>query len=107
MNVGRLKQLKRSSLSTTNDSQPLTVVIKNFVLDATGVLDLRDTLNQALNRQVSVFIRLCTLSLLCSAIQNSTIMLNQHFVESCFNDIVLTLRRPNAESVYYNLKCIL
>ena len=51
MNVGRLKQLKRSSLlSTTNDSQPLTVVIKNFVLDATGVLDLRDTLNQTLNR---------------------------------------------------------
>ena len=51
MKVGRLKQLKRSSLlSTTNDSQPLTVVIKNFVLDATGVLDLRDTLNQTLNR---------------------------------------------------------
>ena len=26
-------------VSTTNDSQPLTVVMKYFVLDATGVLD--------------------------------------------------------------------
>ena len=31
-------------VSTTNDSQPLTVVIKRFVLDATGVLDPRDRL---------------------------------------------------------------
>ena len=28
----------------TNDSKPLTVAIKNFVLDATGVLDSRDRL---------------------------------------------------------------
>ena len=28
--------------STTNDSQPLTFVIKNFVIDTTGVLDPRD-----------------------------------------------------------------
>ena len=27
---------------TTKDSQPLTVVIKNFVLDVTGLLDLHD-----------------------------------------------------------------
>ena len=31
-------------VSTTNDSQPLTVVIKNFVLDATSVLDSCDRL---------------------------------------------------------------
>ena len=31
-------------VSLTNDSQPLTVVIKNFILDATGVLDPRDRL---------------------------------------------------------------
>ena len=31
-------------VSTTNDSQPLTVVIKNFSLDATGVLDPHDKL---------------------------------------------------------------
>ena len=29
-------------VSTVNDSQPLTVVIKNFVLDVTDVLDPRD-----------------------------------------------------------------
>ena len=29
-------------VSATNDSQPLTVVTKNFVLDAKGVLDQRD-----------------------------------------------------------------
>ena len=29
-------------VSTTKDSQPLTIVIKNFVLDATGLLDLHD-----------------------------------------------------------------
>ena len=28
------------SVTTANDSQPLTVVVKNFILDATGVLDL-------------------------------------------------------------------
>ena len=30
--------------STSNDAQPVTAVTKNFVLDATGVLDLRDRL---------------------------------------------------------------
>ena len=34
-----------------------------------------------------------------SAVQNSTIMLEQHFEESCFNVIVLTLHRRNAECV--------
>ena len=29
-------------VSTVNDSQPLTVVVKNFVLDVTDVLDPRD-----------------------------------------------------------------
>ena len=29
-------------VSTVNDSQPLTVFIKNFALDATDVLDPRD-----------------------------------------------------------------
>ena len=29
-------------VSTVNDSQPLTVVIRNFVLDVTDVLDPRD-----------------------------------------------------------------
>ena len=32
------------SVSTINDSQSLTVVTNNFVLDATGVLDARDRL---------------------------------------------------------------
>ena len=31
-------------VSTTNDSHPLTAVIKNFVLHATGVLGPRDRL---------------------------------------------------------------
>ena len=31
-------------VSASNDTQPLTIVIKNFVLDATGVLDPRDRL---------------------------------------------------------------
>ena len=31
-------------VSTTNDSQPLTVVVKNFFLDATGLLHPRDRL---------------------------------------------------------------
>ena len=31
-------------VSAINDSQPLTVVTKNFVLDATGVLDPLDRL---------------------------------------------------------------
>ena len=31
-------------VSTTKDSQPLTVVIKNLVLDVTGMLDTRDRL---------------------------------------------------------------
>ena len=31
-------------VSTVNNSQPLTVVTKNFVVDATGVLDPRDRL---------------------------------------------------------------
>ena len=29
-------------VSATNDSQPLTLVTKNFALDTTGVLDPRD-----------------------------------------------------------------
>ena len=32
-------------LSSTNDFQPLTIVIKNFVLDDTGVLDPCDRLS--------------------------------------------------------------
>ena len=38
-NLGYLKQLKRRLVSTTDDSKTLTVVIKNFVLYAAGVLD--------------------------------------------------------------------
>ena len=37
-------------MSIINGSQPLTVVTKNFISDATGVLDPCETLNQALNR---------------------------------------------------------
>ena len=31
-------------VSTINDSQPLTVVTKDFILDAAGALDLHDRL---------------------------------------------------------------
>ena len=44
-NLGHLKATKMEILvSTSNDSQPFTVVIKNSVIDATSVLNLRDSL---------------------------------------------------------------
>ena len=83
---------------TTNDSQSLTVVITNFVLDATAVLDPQDRLQIDLKLvRATVLIRLCTLSV--SSVQSSTITLEQHFLESCFDVIALTLHRRNTESV--------
>ena len=45
---GKLRTSKATkmeiSVSTTNDSQPLSVFLKNFVLDATGRLDPHDRL---------------------------------------------------------------
>ena len=73
-------------VSTINDSQPLTVVAKNFDLDATGVLEFKSDFMDSLWT--------------VSAVQSSsTITLEQCIVESCFDFIVLTLRRWNAESV--------
>ena len=70
-----------------------TVVTKNFVLDATYVIDLQSVdLKLA---QANVFIILCTLSV--SAVQSSTIKLEQRFVESHFDFTVLIVRRQNAE----------
>ena len=61
-----------------------------------------ETLYQTFNRfelvQASFLIRLCTLSV--SSVQSRTITLEQRFVESWFDVIVLTLRRRNAESVW-------
>ena len=56
-------------MSTTNDSQPLTVIIKSFALDAKGMLDQ----TYAGLVRAKVLIRYCTLSV--SAVQNSTITL--------------------------------
>ena len=42
-------------VSTVNDSQPLTVVIKNFVLDATDVLDPRDDFKSDCKQTYSTF----------------------------------------------------
>ena len=89
-------------MSTTNDSQPLTVAVNNFILDATVMLDLHDRLSIRFQIDLklvraSVLIRLCILSI--SAVQSSTITLEQHLMENCCNVIVLTSHRQNGENV--------
>ena len=82
-------------MSTINDSQQVTVVTKNFVLHVTGVLHAREIVLKLL--LATVLIRPYTLSF--SAVQSNTIALKQRFMHSCFDVIVLTFRRRNAESV--------
>ena len=79
------------SVSTINDSQPLTVVTKIFVLDATGVLDPRDRFKSDFKIdsklvRASVLTSLYTLSV--SAVQSSKITLEQ-----CFGEIQKSFKR--------------
>ena len=96
----------------------LTVVTKNFALDATGLVDLRDRLSTRLctlfqKQPPQVFScefyemfkgtffteHLWTTASTVSAAQSNKITLEQRFVESCFDVIVLTLRRRNTEGL--------
>ena len=67
-------------VSTINDSQPLNVVTKNFVLDVTCVLDPHDTLQIRLsidlNQPEPVFSSRC-FTLPASPVQSSKIILEQ------------------------------
>ena len=71
-------------VSTINDSQPLNVVTKNFVLDVTYVLDPHDTLqirlSTDLNQPEPVFSSRC-FTLPASPVQSSKIILEQCFVK--------------------------
>ena len=71
-------------VSTINDSQPLNVVTKNFVLDVTCVLDPHDTLQIRLsidlNQPEPVLSSRC-FTLPASPVKSSKIILEQCFVK--------------------------
>ena len=65
-------------VTTANDYQPVTIVTRNFVLDATDVLGL--CMLDVKSVRASVPIRLCILCVL--AVQSSLITLEQCSAES-------------------------